>query len=86
MADRTSAEIFAMVFAACSVAGEAGKAIAHKLWPMRLEYDFSDNQMQIDEELIKLELAKRVKSEDGEGLELQRIVYLQPDGTFKPRF
>lgn len=61
MSDRTSAEIFAIIFEELAKnPTEEHKAIARKIWPKRTQYDFSDYQMYCDEALVKLGLAAKV--------------------------
>lgn len=58
MADRTSAEIFSMMFEMLAEnPTEEHKKMAKKLWPKRMHYDFSDYQMGCDKALLKLGLA-----------------------------
>ena len=60
MADRTSAEIFGTFFcrAAALKLGKKDKLVKF-MWALRTEYDFSDYQMDCDEALIRLGLARR---------------------------
>ena len=79
VADRTSAALFADFF--CLLAKsptDEHKAIAKKLWPKRLEYDFSDYQMECGEALIALGLAKRVECKEYGGM---RTVYANHDAS-----
>lgn len=60
MADRTSGEIFGMMFEMLAKdPTDDHKKMAKKLWPKRLQYDFSNYQMGCDEALIVLGLATR---------------------------
>lgn len=63
MADRTSAEIFGAIFA--TLADELPdntirQRIALKFWKMSRQYDFSDCQMEEDDALTTLGLARQV--------------------------
>jgi hypothetical protein len=72
MADRNSAAIFGEVFKACAAEGEAGKRIAAKLWPMCNEFDFTDDQMDADEALLALGLARPVADRDEDVITMLR--------------
>lgn len=64
MSDRTSAEIFAIIFTELAKnPTDEHKAIAKKIWPKRTQYDFSDYQMCCDDALVKLGLAVKVNDE-----------------------
>lgn len=60
MADRTSAGIFGDFFcrAAALKLNKKDKLVKF-MWALRTEYDFSDYQMESDDALIKLGLARR---------------------------
>ena len=59
MADRTSAGLFRKFFELLAKnPTEEHKEIAEEIWTMRKEYDFNEYQMEADEYLIKLGLAK----------------------------
>lgn len=83
MADRTSAGIFGDLFVYLSEQpqDERTRAFALKTWADSQGYDFSHYQMEADEALIKLGLAKRGVDpdwpDDGE-----TILYADGDGTF----
>lgn len=63
MADRTSANIFSMVFEMLAKnPTDEHKEMAWEAWSSRREYDFSDEQMGCDEALLALGLAHE---EDG---------------------
>lgn len=60
MADRTSAEIFGTVFEFLSEEPTpANKKFARRLFDMAQNYDFNDYQMEADEALMALGLARR---------------------------
>lgn len=80
MSDRTSAGLFASLFEECAKHGEAGRTIAHAMWPKRRDYDFNDYQMYCDDALMALGLAKRGPSPDDPSSETQ--LFLQSDGTW----
>lgn len=66
MSDRTSAEIFSMIFEMLAEnPTDEHKKMAKKIWPQRNHYDFSDYQMGCDKALIILGLATR----EGEEIE-----------------
>lgn len=66
MSDRTSAGLFGDIFDLLAEnPSKDHKAIAKKIWPKRMEYDFSDYQMGCDESLIKLGLAKKGQGPEG---------------------
>lgn len=61
MADRTSAGLFSTVFTLLAKnPTDEHKAIAKEIWPLIDEYDFSEYQMECDEALISLDLARYV--------------------------
>ena len=65
MADRTSAEIYGTIFRALASDKPVNKkALARKFWAESFGYDFSPYQMDCDEELVKLGLAKTVDHPD----------------------
>jgi hypothetical protein len=65
MADRTSAEIFGNIFEILAKnPSEEHKAMALEIWPLSTAYDFNNYQMEADEALLKLDLAKYAE-EDG---------------------
>ena len=67
MADRTSAALFGELFEWCADAdiGErARKKLAAQLWSMSRGYDFDDCQMDCDDALVELGLARRGIDED----------------------
>jgi hypothetical protein len=67
MADRTSASIFGQIFDLLAKnPTDEHKEMAKQIWPLRREYDFNDYQMDCDEALVKLDLAK---------LEGEEIIY-----------
>lgn len=60
MSDRSSAEIFGMVFEyLAEIPDERAKKMAKKMLEASANYDFSAYQMYCDEALIKLGLAKK---------------------------
>jgi hypothetical protein len=62
MADRSSAYLFGEVFrivAEYVPPGDTRDAMARRLWDLTLGYDFTDNQMNADEALLALGLARR---------------------------
>jgi hypothetical protein len=64
MSDRTSAEIFAIIFTELAKnPTDEHKAIAKKIWRKRTQYDFSDYQIGCDDALVKLGLAVKVDDE-----------------------
>lgn len=59
MADRTSAGIFSELFMMFAVnATNTDKEYAHRVWAMAWQYDFSFQQMECDEALVRLGLAR----------------------------
>jgi hypothetical protein len=72
MADRTSAELFGMMFdiVAEELPEDRREAVALRLWKKSRMYDFSPGQMEVDEALRKLGLARLAVDprwpEDGE--------------------
>lgn len=73
MADRTAAGIFSDVFTvlASRENQQEAREIAHELWPKTQSYDFSDSQMDCDEELKKLGLLRETPHPKYEGETLQ---------------
>lgn len=70
MADRTSAALFGSIFEMLAERGdERDKEYALKFWEMKEDggYDFSDYQMECDEALIKLGLARTVDDNEYPG-------------------
>jgi len=64
MSDRTSASIFADVFTMLAEnPTKKNKKFANKMYEKISDYDFCISQMYIDDALIKLDLAKMVKSD-----------------------
>lgn len=65
MADRNSAEIFGRLFdyLAFYIGTVDRKEFAKYLWTISEEYDFSPGQMECDEALLKLGLARKVKTD-----------------------
>ena len=60
MADRTSAGVFAQFFEKAAKLGlSKNDPLVRFMWKARLEYDFSDYQMESDDALIRLGLARR---------------------------
>ena len=61
MADRTSAYIFGEIFRdiASMPALPIRSRLAKEYWKMSREYDFSEYQMEADEALLKLGLARK---------------------------
>jgi len=57
MADRTSAVLFGKIFDI--LAADQYEELARKLWDLKSSYDFSSYQMNCDESLIKLGLARK---------------------------
>jgi len=71
MADRTSAALFGKIFDLLAKnPSDENKAIAKEIWPMSCDYDFAPYQMNADESLIKLGLAKmgKLDGEDEDGV------------------
>lgn len=61
MADRTSAEIFGTIFAyLAQTPDERAKTFARALFYMSQGYDFSECQMECDDALVTLGLAKKL--------------------------
>lgn len=59
MADRTSAGLFGKIFELLAKNPSVeNQTIAKEIWPLHHDYDFSEYQMDADEDLIKLGLAK----------------------------
>lgn len=60
MADRSSAEIFGMMFEyLAEQADQRAKDMAHAMWDRTGNYDFNEYQMYCDDALQKLGLAKK---------------------------
>lgn len=79
MADRTSAEVFGIIFELLAEnPTDEHKAIAKRIYKYTRNYDFNDYQMDVDESLIKLGLAIKAIDpeypEDGE-----TIIYASND-------
>lgn len=78
MSDRTTALLFATMFEHLAdpdllmTDPVQARKLAHKLWNLMRDYDFSPYQMYCDESLIKLGLARRVPdSYDPHGHEIE---------------
>lgn len=69
MSDRTSAEIFGDVFMYLAEQPKTPErdAFARKMWERTGEYDFSARQMDADDGLIALGLARKVPDKDDPG-------------------
>lgn len=63
MSDRTSAALFSDLFQHLA---DGKPLIASDLWDASKDYDFSPNQMDCDDELVKLGLARVDTDENGE--------------------
>lgn len=59
MADRTSAEIFRRFFEEAARQGEIARPMVEFMWNMTADYDFWVDQMECDDALVTLGLAKR---------------------------
>lgn len=80
MADRTSAELFGFMFTElASLPGTAD--LVKKLWRRSREYDFSDYQMNCDDALIALGLARRGTNPQYPDEEL--TIYANEEGVFE---
>jgi hypothetical protein len=81
MADRTSAYVFALIFRELALLPE-GRDIAKRIWGHTMKYDFSQYQMECDEALISLGLARRGVDPDypDEG---ETVFYADADGNLK---
>jgi hypothetical protein len=71
MADRTSAALFCTIFKELAADLSPGSVhVAHKIWPFVQSHDFNEYQMNCDDALIKLGLARMgvnpLHPEDGE--------------------
>lgn len=67
MADRTSAEIFGLLFEKLAKRPQKEvRTLARWAWKLAGAYDFDDCQMDCDKALIKLGLAKPSKDEYGD--------------------
>lgn len=65
MADRSGAEIFGTVFQIIS--GDLGlsrEELAARVWREIKNYDFTEDQMGVDDALVELDLAKREPDPD----------------------
>lgn len=63
MADRTACAIFAAIFDALAEKNTPEcKEIAEYMWSLHFSYDFSDCQMESEDALIILGLAKKLKN------------------------
>jgi hypothetical protein len=66
MADRSSAYLIGTFLKhLADDPTESNLKMAQKIWKMRLEYDFSDYQLESDDALIKLNLARRGDEDRG---------------------
>lgn len=79
MADRTAAHIFSLIFDALAKDGEIDrKRLAKQLMKAAREFDFNSCQMECDDSLLKLGVAKmgvdKDYPEDG-----RRVLYLGED-------
>ena len=60
MSDRTSAEIFSTVFEMLAESPtDENKKLARRLWDETFRYDFSESQLDCDDVLVALGLARR---------------------------
>lgn len=67
MADRTSAELFGILFDVLAQnPDEENKALAKQFFELSESYDFSYDQMYADEALIILDLAERKTDSEGD--------------------
>jgi len=65
MADRTSAYLFGEIFGFLAKdPTEANKKAARHFWKLAADYDFTEDQMDCDKALIKLELCRKRPKED----------------------
>jgi hypothetical protein len=76
MADRSSAYLFATIFELIDehVPAEKKHEIAKRYWKMSQEYDFSNYQLESDETLVRLGLARIER--DHEDPEYPRTIYM----------
>lgn len=83
MADRDSAELFGEIFKFLAEdPTEKNLSAAKKFWKMAKNYDFRDYQMYVDDELIKLGLAKFGVDPEYPGDE-EVLIYAESDGKFR---
>lgn len=75
MADRTAAEIFGNFFRMLAEDPEKNMLYARRVYGMTERYDFSACQMECDDTLMSLNLARSGVDEDGE----DRVLYLHED-------
>jgi hypothetical protein len=69
MADRTSASIFGQIFMFLADNPDASvKEVAAFLFQLRRHYDFTCDQMDVDDALLRLGLAHIKKDQDGQEL------------------
>jgi hypothetical protein len=72
MADRGAIEIFAAIFEKlASDPTPQHKQWARELWKLSLDFDFNERQLQCDEQLLRLELA-RLSGSRGEPVKKRR--------------
>ena len=76
MADRTSAYLFMQVFVRLAniPITDCDRDFAQYMWALAQDYDFTDNQLECDYELVALGLAERVEPTEEEP---SGIVYLE---------
>lgn len=76
MADRTSAYLFTQVFEhlAAEPITDCDRDFAQYMWALTQDYDFMDQQLECDDVLVALGLAKRVEPTEDEP---SGIVYLE---------
>ncbi len=83
MADRTSARLFGKIYEMLAEnPSDEHKAMAKAIWPLQWEYDFSEYQMDADNALVTLGLAKLgidPKYPD----EGEKMLYADVDGQFE---
>lgn len=63
MSDRSSADIFATMFLLLD-SDKTKEQIAQELWKKTFEFDFSCQQLEIDDTLVRFGLARKVKRPD----------------------
>ncbi len=83
MADRTSAGVFGTIFGLLAKnPTDDHKAIAKEIWPLTGNYDFSEYQMEADDDLITLGLAKKGIDPDWPA-DGEIILYADSNGDFE---
>lgn len=82
MADRTSARLFGQVFSVLAKNPEKYKEAAHEIFNEVQYYDFNEYQMDADEDLMSLGLARKGTDEEKAAEGYDNIVIYKNDSRF----